>query len=378
MSQTKHILENFAHGAAEVRESDQSWHLARLPKKYSKFHANSPVLELCETDGSGTRLRFRTNATLIHFEFRVRRAGVGPSTTPIVFDYFVDGVAHKHEILSGWDSINFVSQVFEPGETLVWNLQLPQSETLKQVEIWLPHSAKTSFEVIEANGEMLTWEDPRPIWAHYGSSISQCNEADSPIGVWPVAASKRLDLNLSSLGLAGSAVLDYFLADELVARNPKYISLKVGINSVNGAAHSNRSFVPAVYNFLKIIRQELPRTPILLCSPIFCPPHEEGIGPTLFDMTTGKALASEPQKGFMQTGLNLEYIRTAIEGIWQNLHQQDDMIFYLNGLDLFSENDAHLLPDDLHPNTEGYALMADRFVEHSSVRDWLLAGERLL
>ena len=36
-------------------------------------------------------------------------------------------------------------------------------------------------------------------------------------------------------------------------------------------------------------------------------------------------------------------------------------IRYLDGLSLFGEADAHLLPDDLHPNTEGYRLMGQRF-----------------
>ena len=39
----------------------------------------------------------------------------------------------------------------------------------------------------------------------------------------------------------------------------------------------------------------------------------------------------------------------------------DSRIGYLDGLSLFGAADAHLLPDDLHPNTEGYRLMGERF-----------------
>ena len=39
----------------------------------------------------------------------------------------------------------------------------------------------------------------------------------------------------------------------------------------------------------------------------------------------------------------------------------DAAIRYLDGLELFGPADAALLPDDLHPNTEGYALMGERF-----------------
>jgi lysophospholipase L1-like esterase len=36
---------------------------------------------------------------------------------------------------------------------------------------------------------------------------------------------------------------------------------------------------------------------------------------------------------------------------------------YLDGLSLFGADDAHDLPDDLHPNPEGYIRMGERFAE---------------
>ena len=33
------------------------------------------------------------------------------------------------------------------------------------------------------------------------------------------------------------------------------------------------------------------------------------------------------------------------------------------GLDIFNEYYAHLLPDGLHPNTEGYGIMATNIME---------------
>ena len=41
----------------------------------------------------------------------------------------------------------------------------------------------------------------------------------------------------------------------------------------------------------------------------------------------------------------------------------DDNLYYVNGLDLFGEADAGNLPDDLHPNPEGYVRMGERFAE---------------
>jgi len=49
-----------------------------------------------------------------------------------------------------------------------------------------------------------------------------------------------------------------------------FISLKLGINVVNGDSMRERSFIPAVHNFLDTIREKKPNTPILIISPIIC------------------------------------------------------------------------------------------------------------
>ena len=40
----------------------------------------------------------------------------------------------------------------------------------------------------------------------------------------------------------------------------------------------------------------------------------------------------------------------------------EENISYINGLDVFGSDKAHLLPDDLHPNNEGYGIMADNLL----------------
>ena len=39
----------------------------------------------------------------------------------------------------------------------------------------------------------------------------------------------------------------------------------------------------------------------------------------------------------------------------------DDALHYLDGLSLFGADDAHHLPDDLHPDGAGYELLGRRF-----------------
>jgi lysophospholipase L1-like esterase len=40
----------------------------------------------------------------------------------------------------------------------------------------------------------------------------------------------------------------------------------------------------------------------------------------------------------------------------------DKNIHYINGLDVFDSENAHLLPDNLHPNNEGYGIIADNLL----------------
>ena len=39
----------------------------------------------------------------------------------------------------------------------------------------------------------------------------------------------------------------------------------------------------------------------------------------------------------------------------------DANIHYIDGLDVFGPEFAHLLPDELHPNAEGYRLIGKRY-----------------
>ena len=36
----------------------------------------------------------------------------------------------------------------------------------------------------------------------------------------------------------------------------------------------------------------------------------------------------------------------------------DENIYYIDGLNILSSDSEHLLPDDLHPDNEGYGVMA--------------------
>jgi len=198
----------------------------------------------------------------------------------------------------------------------------------------------------------------QPRWVHYGSSISHCLEAEEPTGVWPVVASQQLGLDLYSLGLAGSANIELFAAHAIRELNPQLVTLKLGINTVNGRHLTVRSFIPAVHSFLDAIREQHQSIPIVVISPIICPGHEDLPGPTRIG-DDGRAIGSELCDLDWVGDLTLVKVRQLLSEIV--IRRNDARLFYLDGLQLFGPNDLDLLPDGLHPNAEGYRLIGERF-----------------
>ena len=317
---------------------------------------------------SGVRLRFRTEATTLALEVHVMPLTIArvieePATAR--FDLVVDGVeaatvpaTKGGQIRLEMDGPLVTSEQFIRGEgeeITFTNLK----SGMKEIEIWLPAGALVEVRNISADDALLA---PTPStkkkWVHYGSSISQCAETERPLDIWSVHASRLLGLDIRNLGLAGEAHLDGFVARTIAATPADFISLKLGINVVNGDSMRERSFIPAVHNFLDIIREKKPTTPILLISPIICPFHEVNPGPTLIG-DAGLTSMERPQV-LAAGALNLPKIRAILETIVNE--RGDTNLYFMSGLELFNEGDLGMMPDLLHPNSAGYRLMGERFV----------------
>ena len=317
---------------------------------------------------SGVRLRFRSAATTLALEVHVMPRTIArvieePATAR--FDLVVDGVeaatvpaTKGGQIRLEMDGPLVTSEQFIRGEgeeITFTNL----NSGMKEIEIWLPAGALVEVRNISADDALLA---PTPStkkkWVHYGSSISQCAETERPLDIWSVHASRLLGLDIRNLGLAGEAHLDGFVARTIAATPADFISLKLGINVVNGDSMRERSFIPAVHNFLDIIREKKPTTPILLISPILCPFHEVTPGPTLIG-DAGLTSMERPQ-ALAAGALNLPKIRAILETIVNE--RGDTNLYFMSGLELFNEGDLGMMPDLLHPNSAGYRLMGERFV----------------
>ena len=161
-------------------------------------------------------------------------------------------------------------------------------------------------------------------------------------------AARKHGLNLTCLGYGGNCHLEPMIARMIRELPADFLSMKVGINIYGSDSLNVRTFQSAIIGFVQIVREKHPDTPFVVISPIFSPPREttpNAVGFTLEDMRQEVAEAVQILRGLGDV----------------NLH-------YLSGLELFGPDLAHLLPDDLHPDAEGYKIMGQNFVDKIASR----------
>ena len=323
---------------------------------------------------SGVRLRFKTSADQVTLKVLVSKmviTGLAEDKRPAAFDLLVDGkevqtlTADHGNVLRLTPGLTAVFvETLEPGDPdLLTFSNLGDAD--KEIEIWLPSSAIVELKELTASKEIFSAPpSTKKKWVHYGSSISHCIEALRPMDIWPVRAAQIMNLNLTNFGFAGECQLDGFAARSIANTPADFITLKLGINIVNADSMRERAFIPAVHNLLDTIREKQPTTPILIISPIWCPFHETTPGPIMID---GPLLfAKERPAEFAAGALHLVRIREILDEAVIN--RKDKNLHYMNGLELMNEHDVDLMPDKLHPNSEGYRLMGERFAKNLNIK----------
>jgi lysophospholipase L1-like esterase len=216
----------------------------------------------------------------------------------------------------------------------------------KNIELWLPQFGEFRLgELTIDGGAKLSASAPsdEPKWITYGSSITHCRAADSPTQTWPAIVARTRGYDLTCLGYGGQCHLDPMVARTIRDREADVISLCIGINIYGGSSLNERTFGPGILGFVQIIREKHPIIPIALMSPIYFHKSEDipnEVGFTLIRMR--------------------EIIAESVEILRAN---GDENITYINGLDIFDSDNAPRLPDDLHPDNEGYAIMAQNILK---------------
>ncbi|RAN79520.1 hypothetical protein B5P43_13520 [Bacillus sp. SRB_336] len=211
-----------------------------------------------------------------------------------------------------------------------------------QVEVWLPHFGDFRLKTATFDGVgTVAAAESGPRWLTYGSSITHCQQADGPTQTWPALVARRNGWRLFNLGMAGECQLDPVAADTIAHTPLDLISLCVGINSYNAATFSERTYAGAVHGFIATVRRAHPDVPVVVITPVLSLPREDkpnAVGWTLAD-----------------------YRRATADVVALLQRGGDARIHLIDGAAMLTAREAfERLPDTLHPDTGGYALMADR------------------
>jgi lysophospholipase L1-like esterase len=361
-------------GALDFDKGADGWVTPRRLPDWTRNQFADAGIERFLKFPSGVRLRFKTSADEIMLKVLVSKmviTGLAEDKRPAAFDLLVDGkevqslTADHGNVLRLTPGLTAVFiETIEPGaQDLLTFSNLGDTE--KEIEIWLPSSAIVELKELTASKEIFSAPpSAKKKWVHYGSSISHCIEAARPMDIWPVRAAQLMNLELTNFGFAGECQLDGFAARSIADMPADLITLKLGINIVNADSMRERAFIPAVHSFIDTVREKHPTTPILIISPIWCPFHERTPGPIMID---GAVLFAKERPAELAAGaLHLERIREILTDAVSK--RNDKNLYYMNGLELMNEKDVDLMPDKLHPNSQGYRLMGERFAKNLNIK----------
>lgn len=347
----------YIHGHLELEDVENGVAPLRLPAWTRPQHADGGI-DRMSAQGSGVRLRLLTSASTIRLDATfTRTASTAHPARPIVVIAETDAASCRVDLDEGDVLVEARDRTAERrmGEPSRVRLTLDRSDVERLVTIWLPHTAATVLHGLTTDAPIRPAPAEGPRWLHYGSSISHGSDLDDPRTPWPQQVARTLGLDLVNLGFAGNAMLDPFVARSIAEAEADLVTLKIGINIVNGDVMRARAFVPAVHNFLDLVREGHPGIPIAVITSLACPIHEDATGPVRAG-PDGKAQATPREIPEGDGSLTLRRTRALIE---QVVASHGDVVL-VDGLSLLGVDDGHL-PDNLHPDRGGHDLIAQRF-----------------
>lgn len=280
-------------------------------------------------DAVGVRLQLLSNTATLAFDVDNQVPGRTPSEpqTQWVFDLHVDGKLHQRLTMpTGPTTLSFTG----------W------SAGQHRFELYLYHIAPIQLLSVRIDDDAVadTWQDDRPRWLTYGSSITQCGQAAGPSETWPAIVANEWDLNHTNLGYGGNANLDPIIARMIADLPADAISLCFSVNNY-GDSFSQRTWAAAIIGFILCVRDKKPNTPIVCSSPIWSDYRE-----------------NEPCPG----GMTLVQMRQNVKKAINALQSQGDAhLHYIDGISLFGSDHAKHMPDKIHPNQQGCQILAKNY-----------------
>ena len=349
-------------GAAEYDEGTAGGLVPHRLPSWARAQVDDVLLSYVEQCATGVRLRFDTAATQARLTVSTRTIAA-PDAEPSAPTMVARRggaeavITLEHPTVVVVDERGVQSVRHAPPETV----EVPLAGT-GPVDIFLPHNARTEIIALETDDRVSPVSADGTRWTHYGSSISNGLNALHPTRTWPAQAATALGWHLRDLSFAGNAQLDPFAARLIASIPADIITLKVGINLVNADSMRERTFRPALHGFLDTIRENQPRTDVVVITAIACPIHESSPGPVVAGdggmmRTATRSLDSDAG------ALTLARTRELVAEVVSARQTADAALTLIDGRTLFGESDVAHLYDGLHPDQDGLDLIARRFTD---------------
>ncbi|KQX48582.1 SGNH/GDSL hydrolase family protein [Paenibacillus sp. Root444D2] len=318
--QTIEINKEWFRGAVSIETSDIGLRPWRLPHDQLSLFASKLVEKAGET--AGVRVAFISNSTSVELHVAI-------TDNDMLFDIVIE-----NELVG--------TKTLIAGEEICLFTNLPGC--MKRVEIYFSQKDVVIVKALKVDeGASVTpLPNTQPRWVAYGSSITQCGSAESPAQTWPAIVARNKGWDLTCMGFAGQCHLEPMVARVIRDLPADVISLCLGINVMGGNSLNIRTFRSAIIGLISIIREKHRNTPLFIFSPIYCP-HRE----------TDENLV----------GMTLVTMRREIqEAVNILISYGESNMTYVDGLDIFGEAFIDKLPDHLHPNAEGYRIIANHIL----------------
>lgn len=316
------LTKTLLQGAVSVEETPEGLRPWRIPWQEQTLFAPPLVVEAGMP--AGVRVGFESTTQSVEISFE-------PADVERLVDCVIDD-----ELVA--------TAVLPAGERTVRFSGL--AARTKRVELFLSQKAPMVVTGV-AIDDGATWRelsDGRPRWITYGSSITQAKAAASPAETWPAIVARKRKLHLTCLGYSAQCHLEPMVARMIRDLPADFVSLCLGINVMGGATLSPRTFRWAAIGMVKIIREKHPEIPIVVQSPIYSPDRETNENAVGFNLVKMRAELQEAVAALQALG--------------------DARLYYVDGLSILGPEYADYLPDRLHPDAEGYRIMARNFEKH--------------
>ena len=251
-----------AADSPELELSGFAWYeqehlFRRFPK--SPAWPIPPMVEMHANHSAGGKLRFRTNSTRV--QIRVKRGPMEPSDTLSYtgksgFDLYIGAPGEERfravTRIAPWQT-EFVTQLFAgEAEERCFTLYFPLYHPVESVEIGIDAAASIALPppLLDPDRQVVV----------YGTSITQGGCASRPGMAYTNILSRRLKRHFLNFGFSGCGRGEPEVA-HLLASLPS-----PSLYILDYEANIGDNYAPTLMNFIPILLEKHPKTPILVMS----------------------------------------------------------------------------------------------------------------